>query len=60
MRAAQLLGTAHALMEEVGDHGDPNVLTAVRTAAGDELYERSYTEGRLLSPDDAVKLVTGP
>jgi predicted ATPase len=60
MRAAQLLGTAHALMDEVGDHGDPNVLTAVRAAAGDELYERSYMEGRLLSLDDAVKLVTGP
>jgi hypothetical protein len=57
-RAAQILGAAHALMEDLGDHGDPDILAAVQAAAGEELYERSHAEGRALTLDDAVNLAT--
>jgi hypothetical protein len=52
--AARLLGAAHTVQEEVGLELDDDAAAAIRSAAGDELCERAYAEGRELSLREAA------
>jgi hypothetical protein len=55
-RAAQLLGAADALREEIGVGVDGETAAAIRAGAGDETYERAYAAGRALSLAQALEL----
>ncbi|HYY03309.1 MAG TPA: hypothetical protein VE736_05430, partial [Gaiellaceae bacterium] len=57
--AATILGAAQAVLDEIGAEPDDDAATAVRSAAGDELFERAYAEGREISLRDAASVALG-
>jgi hypothetical protein len=62
LRAAQLCGAAHALLQPVVERPMPraraidDLKRSVHRALGEEVYDGAFDEGAVLSPDQAVAL----
>ena len=65
-RAGQLHGIAQVFLDRTGEcwqepeaHYRDDSLTKVRSALGEEQFERAYTQGMALSLDQAIDLALG-